>query len=634
LVDNLIFLDDSVQLSKDLINSLSKSKSKIFSFEKNIHEKLNEYKILNYIADEDIKSNERKKLFDKTVEFYNWYEEKEISSQFDFQGINILSVLNPFEFHLMVLPNLIRFYMIKNIIKKENPKNIQLTKKLSIYFTEDNRSKINIETIKTNEKLSHADIITIKINLGKIPISLTFSRKRYSTLKNCFENAICNIFDLWYQPNKNKKSILLLEFNTSDFTDLLDYFSKNKKNVILLNWRRPAIWNLKSIKTLKKSNAKILNYKNFLNDLEKKSFEEYVKKYKNNLKKLSQNEQIFKKIFQIEGESFFSCIKEKLISTYENRIEDYLFFLQISNKLMSSDLISNILTLNEVGETERAILQSNNNRIPVFLLKHDFSNYSPKLSEILWRYEGIRLVQMKSNNFLIWGKTNLEYYLENDLLKDKRIIISGSPRYDSFFNSKIQYKKDKIILITPEPITKFSGLADIKLETRYEMILKTILKTIKNISEHKIIVKLHPGDDEHNFVIKKIINKIDNSITIYHVKSTHELLQNCDVMINITGEIFDPSTIMLEGMILRKPVMEICLDDANENFEYDEISPILSLSYKADTNLYLQKILFDKEFKTKLIENADKELKKFVSFQGNASKKVVEIINSLDKNIK
>ena len=629
MTDNLIFLDNSIEINKNLLNSLNKSKNKIFSFEKKIYEQLEEHKIINHIADKNLGTNERKKLFDKTNEFYEWYKIKEISSQFDLHGINILSIMNPFEFHLMVLPNLIKFYLIKNIIKNENPKSIEVTKKLFNFLSEEDKSRINIKILKSNEKLSNLDKITIKLNLGKIPISITISRKKYLKLKNYFENITCTIFDLWYKPNRNKKSVLLLEFNPSEFGNLLEHFKKNNKNIVLLNWRRSAIWNLKSIKTLKKSKSKILNYKTFFNNLKKKLLEKKVKKYKNNLKKLSQNEEVFEKIFQIEGEPIFKYIKEPLISTYEKRIQDYLFFLEISNKIINSNLISSILAFNEVGETERSILQSNY-KIPVFLLKHDFSNYSTNLSKILWRYEGIKLVPIKSNNLLIWGEANLEYYLENDRLKNKNLIISGNPRYDSFFNVKNQNVKEKIILITPEPITKFSGLGDIDLEIKYEMILKKILKMTKNISGYKIIFKLHPGDDEHNFAIKKIISAIDKGITIYHVKSTQELLQNCDILINITCEIFDPSTIMLEGMISRKPVMEICLDDEKSIVEYDGISPILSLSYKDDTNYYLQKILFDEKFRNKLIENADEKLKKFVSFQGNASEKVVEIISSLE----
>jgi thiamine pyrophosphate-dependent acetolactate synthase large subunit-like protein len=141
-------------------------------------------------------------------------------------------------------------------------------------------------------------------------------------------------------------------------------------------------------------------------------------------------------------------------------------------------------------------------------------------------------------------------------------------------------------------------------------------------------VKLHPGDDIHNKTLLSIFEKIDSSIPIFHIKKISEILEECDVLLNITCEINDPSTVMIEGMIFEKPVFEVSLDEKTNRFEYQENSPILSLSYKAEIDNYLSKIILDSEFKNELLLNQKKYLEYFLANRGTASKNVVKILDS------
>jgi len=125
-----------------------------------------------------------------------------------------------------------------------------------------------------------------------------------------------------------------------------------------------------------------------------------------------------------------------------------------------------------------------------------------------------------------------------------------------------------------------------------------------------------------------IFEKIDSSIPIFHIKKISELLEECDILLNITCEISDPSTVMIEGMIFEKPVFEISLDEKTNRFEYQENSPILSLSYKAEIDNYLSKIILDSEFKNELLLNQKKYLEYFLANRGTASKNVVKILDS------
>jgi hypothetical protein len=86
---------------------------------------------------------------------------------------------------------------------------------------------------------------------------------------------------------------------------------------------------------------------------------------------------------------------------------------------------------------------------------------------------------------------------------------------------------------------------------------------------------------------------------------------------------------MLEAMVLQKPVLQISLDNQFQNSDYDSGNPILALSYEADWEKYIKKILFEKNFSEQMILNSNIHLKNFLSFQDNASKKVTnEIIKT------
>lgn len=626
--NKIYLLDASYIINEEEPCNESISKSDVYSFDVEIYKKLLANNIKSSIADDFLNQEDRKELFNQVTSWYNWYEKKKFTQEFEFNGVNLLSITNPFEFHLIVLPELIKISTIEKIIEQKSPKIIVTTIHLSKYLNEIIKGKnILVKILSSEQSKEVKDNMNIKFNIGKIPISIKLSRNRYTTIKRFYELILCTTLNLWHNNSKNKKTILLLEFDPENYEELMKELGKTEKNIVLLNWRKPAIWNMESIKILKKTNCKVLNTKKILDSKDSKIISGLSVEYSKKLEKLWNQEVFLNELFSSNGISIWSCIKNEIMNLYKKRISDYLEFIYIGKKLFESLNVQNILVLNEVGETERAILKINDGKIPTFLLKHDFSNYFLESEKILWEYEGIRLIPFTSKKFLIWGNANYEYYTKQKIDENK-LIITGSPRYDKFFKMKHIQKNNKVVLITPEPMTEFSGLVGINLAIRYENVISKIIDTIKKIPDTKIVVKLHPGDDKHNEILLSTFKKIDSSIPIFHIKKISELLKDCDVLLNITCEINDPSTIMLEGMIFEKPVFEISLDEKTRKFEYQENSPILSLSYKAEIDNYLSKIIQDSEFKNKLLLHQKKYLENFLANRGNASKDVAKILDS------
>ena len=99
-------------------------------------------------------------------------------------------------------------------------------------------------------------------------------------------------------------------------------------------------------------------------------------------------------------------------------------------------------------------------------------------------------------------------------------------------------------------------------------------------------------------------------------------------MININPEENQPSTVMLESLIMKKPVINISLDDNYSDSKFDEESSIISLSYSSDIMKYVNALFFDSEFKDRLELKIQNSLKKFLSNHKNASKEFANHLNS------
>ena len=338
----VIALLDSTFLHSKI--TIKENDTKIFAFDLPTHHDLANRGISHSLSDDYVAKAERAALHDFVNSLYNWHEKIPESKNLEFDGINLLSIMNPFEFHEYVLSNLITFFSIKKIIEQEKPSEIfvtgRLSKFLDSFFDKKNVTILNDSNL-TYEKGGQgkgftADQMELRFNILTKPITIYVSKKTYSKVKNIYENIMCTFFNLWFNPTKKEKGILLLEFNTDAYQELLMNLNKTNKPIILLNRRRSAIWNKESLKTLKKyTNCKILDHKKFLNSKDKKDLSQLKKKYLQNLQNLWKNEEFFISLFSKSNISFWHIIKRKMVNLYYNRLDEYLEYLVTTKKYLN-----------------------------------------------------------------------------------------------------------------------------------------------------------------------------------------------------------------------------------------------------------------------------------------------------------
>ena len=543
-----------------------------------VHEYLESLSIKHEISEDVLDEIDFNLIFDKTVKMYRWYDHSLISQKLQFNDTNILSMMDDAEFHAFLISKLYDFQIIQKILKNKTPNKIFANKEIINLIKKVFNKKIDlIEFGNSNKKIMYYNKIEIKFNLGKIPISFKISRNYYIKLKSIIENIVCTTNNLWLDMSKLKESILLLEINPSAYSELLLQLSKSDKQIILFNNRRPAIWNLNSISILKKSNAKILSLDHILDKKELQNIYNQENEYQKILNDLLIDETI-SDIFLIDGISFWDEIKFELINTFRHRLQWYMKLILASKKFISNSDINSVLSLNVIGETEKFILNKISKTTTSVMLEHGFANYTNEIS----RYDILSSYTLFPDKIAVWGNVQKNYLSNTHNIPDDRIIICGSPRHESFFKLSLNSSKnkEKIILFCPRPITEHMGKHNTRMYMEYGSSLKKIINQLNQIKNYKVIVKLHPAYNTHNDLIKKIINKIDSNIIIFHSKKIDELIIKSDLVVVLSPDGFDPSTVLLESIILQKPIINFVIDENFYDFSYERHNAVISITKK------------------------------------------------------
>lgn len=624
MTNNLIFIESSNDLEKISHSEFNKKNTIVWCFEIESHKKLVKMNIDHFIADEFLNSVERENLFQKGLDMIKSIE-KIKPSELEFENVNLLQLHDKHELHSYLMKNLIKFVIIKKILTQNKISKIICNKQISnICSIIINSKLINFEIFENeNEEKMLWDDIVLKYNFGKIPLSINISKKKYLRIKKIVEKTLGYNSKIWLEDKPLKKSIILLEFNTELFEKLLILLRNFEGSIILVNQRRPAFWNKKTLKIVKESNCKILHVPNLVSSKEIQNFS-LINDYKKKINKYLNTSNELKLLFTVENVSFWKIIKNDLIRSYENKIENFIYGILVAKKIFQKMNPKLIISLNEIGESERIFLEFNNKKIPSFLLEHGFIDWDEK-TKLYHSFE--------YNNFndriLVWGDYRKKQLINEEKINPSKIITSGSPRHDNFFNTEIMNIKNDTssVLIAPNPITEFSGLGTVELEIKFENVLKQIFLILNESNKIHPFVKLHGTQLKHNLEIKNILQKINHKIPIILTGDIIKIINQSNLVIVITPESFGTSTMILEAMILGKPVLNIILDDKIPNYNFQTSKSIFSILFNDEFNINLKKFLFDKNFQNELLKNQQQYLDNFLNFKGKASERLVQIIN-------
>ena len=556
-----------------------------------------------FLADELLDKTEREKIYDHVVSKLYWYED-DLLANLSNEEKKVFQFLDPLYLHQKLLITIIQFSILKKILLEEKPKKIFATQNLSKILSSIN-NEIPI-TLLNSEDLKIFDTFDYRFTFLSKTFSFKISMTKLRKLQNFYERFVGKFNNFWLVKTK-KPLILLLEFDPSKFPHLFTKLKSNDFDCVVLNRRKSPLINKNSMQILKESHVKIINFNQLLSNEQKNQINIKTEKYRNFLNNFWKNENSLNQIFSFENSSYFSVIKDFLKHQYQSEL-----YLNVQNFIQSKILFENfdvkcILYQYESGTSENITL-SQRGQTPSLLIRHGFSSFTEKLDDLRWRHDQYRLLKLDCDEIVVWGDYDYNYYKK--FLPAIPIKKIGSPRHDEFFKDTNQeIKLKKTVLITAPPIIEWTGKQTVNLELRYENVLHSIIKEIQNDKNVKIIAKLHPGWGwKFNYTLMKIFQNIDPGIPVFSTKSIIELIDESDMIVNINPEQNQPSTVILEGLIMKKPVINVELDELNNELHYDGVSPIISLSYKSNIQKYISQLLNDQSF----YENHNKKIEKFL----------------------
>jgi len=613
---NLYILQD---INEEKLSKLKEENADFIAFDYVSHKILAKNKIKHNLIDDYINENDRKEIFQFCSTCLKQYERSN-ESDLKFHNIDLVSIVDRNELHEFLMDLVPKIKALKKIIDKGSYNTIFVSSDIYEIFSKT-KFKPNIKFLNKIEKnLLTLEKVDIPLNFEIMETKFTISRKKYKMLKKNIEKTTTGLFRL-RKNYENKKKIVLIEFDPEIYHDLLQEINKRGFQPVLVNFRKTATASLRSIKYLKKSNSLVMLAEDWL---QKPQFEE-IKTAKANflykIKNVTKNK-IFLPNFVYDEIDFNMAIQEKINNILVQRLDEYLAQILVAESIENANDVLGIITLNFSGETEK-IFSKIKNDIPVILLQHAFANYTKSISyfDILDDYHLIK------HKIAVWGDIIKDYLIHVKAIPENKIIVSGSPKYDSYSKIKKNKKNQKIMLVTLRPIITHMEGPRIELYEKYEKTLHKLIQISKDVENLQIIFKLHPQQNISNQIIINMI-KGNEGIKILQFEPIKELLADCDLHVNIAPDNFDASSVILEAMMMGKPTLNIQLQKNEIEFEFIKDNAIKSVYY--DSNIERSVLdLISYHGTDELFSNSQNFLNKYMKNRGNAAKKLIDSIEDL-----
>ena len=605
--NKLLLLDSNFNFEK--INLKDYSNCQIITFDYEIHEFLQKNSIKHKISEDFLCENEYELIQQKSVEFANWFKNKDIQKDISYDGINLGNLIFE-EFHFFMLPFLKQFSEIKQISDKIASIQIITT----VGLVDIVRHFYDSVTI-IDENYSHKTFLHESVNY-KISksLSINLSQNKYQNLKQFSEKFLSNMI----KKNSSKsKNFLLVEFDPMKYEKFLMAAKNSEINYTLYNNRRPYAWNMKSFSILKNSNTSLIKNDDFLKKSESKKINADFKKYLKNIEGNQTLEHSLEKFFSYKHISFWKIIKDNFFSLLAKQFLNAIKIITITKNLLKNIHFSGILIWSEIGLHEQIILQyAKIFHIPVFLLQHGL--YSDKT--VFFEYnKNVGVIPEKSDYYLSWGKMSTNYLLANQI-NTKKIHTIGNPAYDKLQNLSPIKKQPYILLAVTSPtLQSISGHKIENVQFYYESVMK-ICKEIISLKK-ELVVKMHPGSDERN--ISNYIEKISKSITVLKYEDISKLIQDCEIFVML-----GMSSTILEAQIFKKPIISI------RNDEHEIIPTILDNGSceRVDIDDFgkkIKEILKNKNLQNDIIKHGSDNVENYISNLGSSSIKIQQLLASL-----
>ncbi len=558
-------------------------------------------------SDDFLGSHEIQDLENQIYHLVNWYNLKEISKIITDNGIN-LGELFYVEFRSELTQFLKKYLEISKIFLKYSNFSFLSSQNVSeIISTFSNNFSI-IETTKKIESIYST--VDIPIKFGKKNFTLKLNLTTVSRIKSILEKSTKSFINKKIQ--NNMKTVLLVGFTTLKNKNFLLSSTNYDLNLVKYDSVLPSIWNKETFDIIKTSKCIVENQSTILNNEVKDLIKEKQNIFEKKIDSLLLNENILSKHFSINNQSFWKSLKPLFIRMCQKHFFNAAQEIIQGEKLFKKYSFSKILLFNEAEMIEQIILSlAKNNNISIYLIQHGVYYDT---DEMMMENKFGRIIPQKSDFFITWGEIFKNYLIKNSISQDK-IKNLGSLFFDKLQLENNLSGMSNQILLASDPLA-FNRPIDLTISQKdlYQNTIEHICKIVSQKNK-KLIIKTHPQKNQNE---QEIAKKIDQTILVYHSGDIYPLIESSDLVI-----VTDVTTVILEAMIMQKPVISIRMKEhygKPEIFNYCKQIPIGSL------DSFIKSFYSSSKIKNDLIDKGNDFLKIYLQNQGCASQELLKFL--------
>jgi len=247
---------------------------------------------------------------------------------------------------------------------------------------------------------------------------------------------------------------------------------------------------------------------------------------------------------------------------------------------------------------------------------------------------------------LVWGNYLKQRFVDAGFISSADIFVSGSPHIEASIRKKAnrdtetcKVRKDfriqnnkRIILFTPHSFKRGAkgGIIGVHVSRKEaEMMLSAIVKTVNQLLNVFLLVKLHHGDSSNESYYMEMLKKngLATSYKIATNYSVYTLLNTCDLLLSPL------STAIPEGLALNTPIIMLNFTRRLPLHPYAEWGAVTSVTSEDQLYLEARRILKDKEGYLQETEcGRQKVLDRYLNgIDGKSSARIVRLIKELAK---
>ena len=608
--DSVILFDSSCNIddfsSDKIINSL------IITFDYNSHKNLEKSHINHVISDlylDQYFTSSSEKI---CQDLSKWYTQKFVEKILEYDGLN-LGEFFYIEVYELLIPFLKNFSEISKIFKENS--NAHFFTSQNLYdiihsFSSNVKTLQSINSVKSEFDYTHIDI---PVKFGPKSSHIRIGRSKYLKLLNASEKFL----NLTTKKQSDKPVILLPNISPQLYKEFFRAIPQSKNVFLKFDRISPSFWNYDTYSTVKKSGCIIENISSLMDNNIKKLISDsqiLIDKKLNSLDNLEETKQFF----SVNKISFWNAFKKTFFKLLQNKFIEFIREIEIAKKLFSKYKFTCVLVQAEAGLDLVLIKLAKRQNIPIILLKHGIQTRSKNL---LHHERFFRSIPVNPNRCLVWGNADLKQLTENGISRDN-IEVLGAPFYDKIFQNKIpSYQElDNFILFA----TDFK--ANHKLETitiqsmkKYEMIINSVYDSVTK-NHKKLVIRPHPLKDIGE---KELAKKLDPEIKVVMGGSILPLIKSSSLVV-----VTDNSSVILEALALKKPVISIKIDKDLDEDEFCNADACIRTNIQ-DFESNLSKILQDDQFRNLVLQKGRAFLDDNLANQGLASVKTIKFLDNL-----